>query len=153
MTHGWQILIIQVIHPSHGEVQRPYPSEAEPAGFPREGGHKGSCCALLAAPQGHGATTTTLCQRPGTVPLGVSHLQALNPQVQVGHSAEVHPSGYVCWGPPSREMAALPLPICCAIHGARGLHQLGLAKRWDTTSLPLCHQTCNVTRSRMKPGQ
>lgn len=153
VTPGWQILIVQVTYPSHEEVQRPYPSEAEPAGFPREGGHEGSRCAWLAAPLGDDATTTMLCQRPRTVLLGVSHLQALSTWVQAGDSGEVHPSSYVCWGPPSREMAALPLPISCAIHGARGLHQLGLAKRWDTPSLPHCHQTCDVTHSRTKPGQ
>lgn len=80
---------------------------------------------------GDGATTIVLCQWPGMVLLGVSHLRAMNPPVQVGHrekpTPEVTCAAHSSGGdPPRREVAALP--VAHTIHGGRGLHQLGLAQ-------------------------
>lgn len=74
------------------DAWRPYPSEAKPACFPREGGRTGAgreqmCGASSTWALGNGATTTVLYQRPGMVLLGVSHLGAINPPVQVGWDA------------------------------------------------------------------
>lgn len=146
-----------------GDAPRPCPLEAKPVCFPREGGHTGvgreqtrgssSTRAL-----GDGATTTVLCQWPGMVLLGVSHLKAMNPPVQVGHGEKPTPE-VTCAAcsrggdPPRREVAALP--VAHTIHGGRGLHQLGLAKGGEATSAAVLahhHQTCSITHRRPKPG-
>lgn len=117
-----------------GDAGRRCPLEAKPACFPREGGRAGAgreqmCGASSTWALGHGATATMLCQRPGTVLLGVSHLGAINPPVRVGWGVEtqqeVHPGSH-----PSKERWQLsPSQSPVQIHGVTGVHQLGLAKR------------------------
>lgn len=73
----------------HRATQRPYPSEAKPACIPRAGGRAGvgreqMCGSSSTWALGDSATTTVLCQPPGTVLLGVAHFGAISPPVQVG---------------------------------------------------------------------
>lgn len=97
---------------------------------------EGSTCAAPAAPGLWEVVPPPPCSAssPGQSCWGSPTPRAINLPVEVGWGAgtrgEVHPRSYLrCPQPPRRKVAALPLPISSATHGARGLHQLGLAKR------------------------
>lgn len=113
---------------------------------------EGSRCAALAAPGLWDAVPPPLCSTSdpdgGLPPWGCK--SPSRGGLRGRDTGKVHPDSY------RREVAALTLPISCAIHRARSLHQEGLAKKWDTTTAsvrPHPNQTSDVTHSALRPGQ
>lgn len=105
---------------------------------------EGSRCAALAAPGLWDAVPPPLCSTSdsggGLPPWGCK--SPSRDGLRGRDTGKVHPDSY------RREVAALTLPISCAIHRARSLHQVGLAKKWDTTTASVRHIP---TRPAMSP--